>query len=254
MGWVIIKHSFGLVFRNFGSALRVSVGPIIIASTLVYLAILLTGFTPAWAATSIMLGRLPASLLLVGLIAAVTYLLIATWIAVAWHRFILLEDYPGLLPPVPTQTILPYIGKSFVIGLLMLGAAIPLSLLAGLVMALLGLSENGLAGLVVGFFLGLVLTFIWLRLAIILPGIAIARQMTIKEAWNATKPMADDVFSAAAILVGFNTGISILADVLTQPGWLYYVVLALINWFTMMVGISLLTTLYGHLIERRPLV
>lgn len=254
MGWLIIKHSFGLVFRNIGQALRVSVGPFVIATALVYLAILITGFTPAWAATSIMLGRLPGSLIAVGLVAALAYLFVATWIAVAWHRFILLEEYPGLLPPLSVQTILPYFGKSFVIGLLLLAAVVPLSLLAGLVLTVLGLSQNALASLVVGFFLGLILTFIWLRLAMVLPGVAIAKPMTNREAWNATKSMSDGIFSAAAILVVFNTGVSILADFLIQPGWVYYVVIVLINWFTMMVGISLLTTLYGHLIEKRPLV
>lgn len=254
MGWLIIKHSFGLVFRNFGDALKVSVGPMLIASALVFVTILVTGFTPAWAATSIMLGRLPGSLILVGFVAAVVYLIVATWIAVAWHRFILLEEYPGLLPPLSMQAVLPYIGKSFLIGLLMMLAVVPLSMIAGLILAGLGLTQNALASLVVGFFLGLILTFIWLRLAIALPGVAIAKAMTNRAAWDATKPMADDIFSAAAILVGFNTGISVLADLVFPAGWAYYIVIILINWFTMMVGISLLTTLYGHLIEKRPLV
>ena len=254
MGWLIIKHSFGLVVRNFGQALRVSVGPLIIASLLVYIAVLSTGFTPAWAATSIMLGRLPGSLVAVGLVAALVYLFVATWIAVAWHRFILLEEYPTLLPALSVPTIMAYIGKSFVIGLLLFLALVPMSLIAGVVMTGLGLAKNALANLVIGFSLGLILTFIWLRLAMVLPGVAIAKPMTNRDAWNVTKPMSDHIFSAAAILVAINTGVSVLADFLIPPGLLYYGVIVAINWFTMMVGISLLTTIYGHLMEKRPLV
>ncbi len=254
MGWLIVKHSFSLVFRNFGYALRVSVGPVLIATALVYLMILITGFTPAWATTSLMLGRVPTSLVMVGLIAVLAYLIVATWIAVAWHRFILLEDYPGFLPALLVPTIMTYIGKSAVIGILLFLALIPTSLVAGLGLALLGLTQNALASLVLGFFLGLILTFVWLRLAIVLPGVAVAKPMGIRDAWTATKPVSDDIISAAAILVAINTGVSVLVDFFLPVGWLYVGVMFGLSWITMMVGISLLTTLYGHLIEKRPLV
>lgn len=254
MGWLIVKHSFSLVFRNFGYALRVSVGPVLIATALVYLMILITGFTPAWATTSLMLGRVPTSLVMVGLIAVLAYLIVATWIAVAWHRFILLEDYPGFLPALSVPTIMTYIGKSVVIGLLLFLALIPTSLVAGLGLAMLGLTQNALASLVLGFFLGLILTFVWLRLAIVLPGVAVAKPMGIRDAWTVTKPVSDDIISAAAILVAINTGVSVLVDFFLPVGWLYVGVMFVLSWITMMVGISLLTTLYGHLIEKRPLV
>ncbi len=254
MGWLIIKHSFGLVFRNIGDALKVSVGPIIIASTLLYLTILLTGFTPAWAATSIMLGRVPGTLVAVATVAAVVYLFVATWIAVAWHKFILIEEYPGLLPALSVPTIISYVGKSFVIGLLLLLALVPMLFVAGLVLQLLGLIENAMASLVIGFVLGLLLTYLWLRLAMVLPGVAIGKSMSNREAWNATAPMSDDIFGASAILVAINTAISFAADYVLPTGLVYYAVIVAINWFTMMVGISLLTTLYGHLVEKRPLV
>ena len=254
MGWLIITHSFGLVFRNFGNALKVSVGPIIIASVLLYLTILLTGFTPAWAATSIMLGRLPGSLVAIVAVAAAVYLFVATWIAVAWHKFILVEDYPGILPALSVPTVMAYIGKSFVIGMLLLLALVPMLFVAGLVLGLLGLTQNAMATVVIGFVLGLLLTYLWLRIAMVLPGVAISKTMTNREAWAATAPMSDDIFGASAILVAVNTVISFAADYLLPTGLVYYAVIVAINWFTMMVGISLLTTLYGHLVEKRPLV
>lgn len=254
MGWLIITHSFGLVFRNFGNALKVSVGPIIIASVLLYLTILLTGFTPAWAATSIMLGRLPGSLVAIVAVAAAVYLFVATWIAVAWHKFILVEDYPGLLPALSVPTVMAYIGKSFVIGMLLLLALVPMLFVAGLVLGLLGLTQNAMATVVIGFVLGLLLTYLWLRIAMVLPGVAISKSMTNREAWAVTAPMSDDIFGASAILVAVNTVISFAADYLLPTGLVYYAVIVVINWFTMMVGISLLTTLYGHLVEKRPLV
>jgi hypothetical protein len=254
MGWLIIKHSFGLVFRNFGNALKVSVGPIIIASAILYGTVLLTGFTPAWAATSIMLGRLPGTLIAVAAVGVIVYMFVATWIAVAWHKFILIEEYPGFLPPLSVPTVTAYIGKSFVIGLLLLLALVPMLFVAGLALGLLGLTQNAMASLVIGFVLGLLLTYLWLRLAMVLPGVAIGNSMTNREAWTATAPMSDDIFGASAILVAVNSAISFAADFVLPTGIVYYLVILAINWFTMMVGISLLTTLYGHLIEKRPLV
>lgn len=254
MGWLIVKHSFALVFRNFGQALKVSVAPILIASVSVYLMILITGFTLAWTTTSLMLGRIPTALVVVGLFGVLAYLFVATWTAVAWHRFILLEEYPGIIPPLAMPTIMTYIGKSLVIAMLLLLALIPMSVAGGLVLALLGLTQNALASLVLGFFLSLILTFIWLRLAVALPGIAVARPMSNRDAWTATKSISDDIFGAAAILVAINTGVSVLVDFVLPLGWPYFGVMFALSWVTMMVGISLLTTLYGHLIERRPLV
>lgn len=254
MGWLIVKHSFGMVFRNFGNALKVSVGPIMIASALLYLTILLTGFTPAWAATSIMLGRNAGTLVAIVAVAVAVYLFVATWIAVAWHKFILVEDYPGFLPALSVPSVMAYIRKSFVIGILLLLALVPMLFVAGLALGLLGLTQNAMASLVIGFVLGLLLTYLWLRLAIVLPGVAIGKSMSNRDAWNATAPMSDDIFGASAILVALNTAISFAADFVLPTGIVYYLVIVAINWFTMMVGISLLTTLYGHLVEKRPLV
>lgn len=45
---------------------------------------------------------------------------------------------------------------------------------------------------------------------------------------------------------------ALLLDLL-GTGWVGFVVQVVTGWVSLMLGISVLTTLYGHVVERRPL-
>ncbi len=99
MAWKIVLHAFRMIFANIGDALKVSVGPMLI---FVVLALVLgsvanvsfTSIDPIQSVETASAGALFVSVLI--LCAAAIF--IFAWIAVAWHRFILLEEYPGVLP------------------------------------------------------------------------------------------------------------------------------------------------------------
>lgn len=254
MGWLIIKHSFGLVFRNFGQALRVSLGPILIAALVIYVTALAIGMTPARIVMTLALGRLMTSLIMFGLFVLVVISVMAAWIAVAWHRFILLEEYPGLLPTAATNLIGRYVLKTLLLGAIMFLAGFVFGVVAGIILAIGGMTESYAAGFVFGVMNAFVMICVWFRLALILPAAAVGSTMSLAASRAATAPMANDILVAAAILVALSVAANLVTGVFPMLSLPFLALTFATSWLFMLVGISVLTTLYGHLIEKRPLV
>jgi hypothetical protein len=254
MGWMIISHSFGLVFRNFGSALRVSVVPILLAIAVIYLTALAVGMTPARIVMTLALGRMMNSLILFGLFVFAVISVMAAWIAVAWHRFVLLEEYPGLVPAASPQIIGQYIGKTLILGAILFLASFIFGLVGGFVFAIFGLTESFLAGFAFGVINAFVMITVWFRLALILPAAAIGSRMTLSDSRVATAGLANDILVATAILIGLSIAANFITGLFPVFGLMFLMLTFATAWVFMLVGMSILTTLYGHLIEKRPLV
>jgi len=258
MGGKIVLHAFQIVFGNIRDALRVSVGPILIA--VVLLAIL----------AALMGEAMPLAMLESGTMAMATgrdyffvvvilvlVMFLFSWIAVSWHRFVLLEEYPGLLPKMANRPIAAYAGKTGLLALLMIVVAVPLAAVVGLVMTPL-MSAPSTAGAFFGLFvtvvLGTVMSYFWFRVAVVLPGTALGKPLTIGQGWAATAIIKSAIFSAALILVLLNVGVTILlGPIMAGMPVVGTVINIIVNWATLMVGVSILTTLYGHVIEGREL-
>lgn len=249
MGWRIVRHSFILLSRNFGDALRVSIGPLLIGGALMYVALSVMGTSPQ----SILSSDDAGAAALVVLFALLIGLFVLSWIAVAWHRFILKEEYPGLIPTLNSAHVLPYIGRSIVLALLMTVILLPVAAVAGVVLSALGLINSALAGLVIGFAMGLFFTFVWLRVALVLPATAINEPISIREAWTLSNPASSDILSASVILVGLNIVVGAVLEIFFGPTLIGFIVNLGVSWVTLMIGTSVLTTLYGHLVQGRPL-
>jgi hypothetical protein len=178
------------------------------------------------------------------------------WIAVAWHRFILLEEAPtGPLPAFNGAAIGSYIVAGLIFALVLIAVAIPFSLLAGLLLGPFVPAAGGEPGFVVGLllFATVYLPVAWVgyRISPILPSAALSRRLPLKEAWYATGT------SGAAFVV--LTLVTILASYLLTapaqvlPGILGQLWAFLANWIMLLVGVSILTTIYGHYVEGRAL-
>lgn len=253
MGWKIVAHSFALLFRNFADALKVSVGPFVLALLFGYLAFRVTGVTPQMIAFGLAVGRLPPEAGVVISLVAVAFLFASAWVAVAWHRFILLEEYPGILPRLNGGRVVSYAGRSILLALLMLVIIFPISAIAGQVFDLTGLGSLPLVAGLLGFGLAVLFTFLWLRIALVLPAAGVGERLTLSDAWNAGAAMSSEILQAATIVVALNMVANQILSLLPLPLIVGVIVQFVITWMTMMVGTSLLTTLYGHLIEKRPL-
>lgn len=256
MGWNLVRHSFVLLFNNLGNALKVSVGPFLI------LIAAIVGLTIAFGVSfeQFMPGARPPTELppeaAGGLFFGILLILMASlfvfsWVAVSWHRFVLLEEYPGLLPALSGRPIWPYIGRSILLALVLVLIALPVLFVLGLFIGALMNSQLLLFALNIA--VGALFGWVWLRLALLLPGTAVGKPISMGDAWGASSRLSGPIFQAAVILVALNVLISLVFGAALGGNIVGDLLNLIVTWVTMMVGISMLTTLYGHLIEGRDL-
>lgn len=255
MAWQLVRHAFVMIFGNLCQALRVSVIPyaiLIAAWTLVFVTsgLPLTTDPEVMAASG---GNIGAMTLLLFLALIVFSVFVFGWVAVSWHRFILCEEYTAFVPAISDRPIWPYIGRSFLLGLLITVIAIPVFIVVGLLSA-----PFAEASMVVPFIAALAgisgLAYLWMRWAIVLPSTAIGVPMTGSEAWAATAPHAQTIFVVVLILMAINVIPAVLLQgVYAAAPIIGVVVDVVIQWVTIMLGLSILTTLYGHIVEGRSL-
>jgi len=254
-GLDFIRHGVDMLLRNLGPALRVSVGPVLIAlvATLLLTALGLgsalgpgADFTQPEVSAGWGFG-----LFLGGIVTLVLWLFVFSWVAVAWHRFILKEEAPGRLPPLRSDLVWPYLGRSILIALILILAAIPLGLVFGLIAD--GSQSLAMAG-IVGILMALVLGWIGTRLSLVLPARAVERPMTFGESWAATASASGAIFLVVLILAVINFVLGSLFSLILGDNLVSGLLSLVVQWFITMLGLSVLTTLYGNLVERRPLV
>lgn len=256
LGWAIFKHSVSMTIRNLQSSLQVFLVP---WACLTGLIILLGGAVgePVTLGTQFDVGGASANdagevVQTAGQFALLTTLLnifVGAWTAVAWHRYILLEQPPsGWIPELHWNLIARYALWSILIGVaavaaiagpfLLLAVAEPLAVLLGIVL----------------FGWMIYVCVIAARAAIVLPGIAVQSGFSVRDCLEKTKGqngvfivLGLSVFAfafAVLIVVGLLTAIlPALAAVAQLP---ISLVLTVLN-------VSILTTLYGVFVEGREL-
>ena len=253
-GIEIFTHAVRMVFGNFNTVLRLGGVALLVMVVLLQL-IGSEHFAPSTPVN----GGVPAYLTSPGIIFLnIAQVIVGLWVVVAWHRYILLEEEPGaLVPRFNGSAIWGYIVAGFFYGLTIAVAAIPLGIVAGLI-AFAVFGGGAQSGVAVGILTAVIVfvPVIWIayRLSPVLPAAAIQNRLTLKEAWAATKDGG-----ASLILLGIitivaswllNIPASYLANVLMPLGLLWA---AVAQWVSMMVGASILTTIYGVYVEKRTL-
>ena len=241
MGWKIFSHSVFLLNHNLRDALRIS-SPLIVTMTL---SLVIGG---AIAIDNIEVGspaNEPSSLLL-QLLTGISGL----WVAVAWHRFVLLEERGGSLPMFHGRRMLSYFVVIFLL-------TVTMALIAGGAGALAGILFGSFTPLFLTGVFAIIVLVLWLfyRLSPLLPAAALGRSMGVKQAWEATSEIWGAVLSAALLLIFFGilSG-AVAALILFQVSiFIGVVMMGVLQWAYTMVGISILTTIYGIVIEGREI-
>lgn len=238
MGVKLFVHALRLVLDNFGDAIRISA---ILYFIPVLASVVYEGIT----------SRPPENGPIVALALSLVVFAASLCVAVAWHRFILLEDRPaGLLPEIDGRRVVAYFGYSLLLGLIVLPIVFGVSVLAGF-SAFVGSPVIAFLAALVGIFAAFTIGY---RLGLILPASSIDRRLRLGEAWGATRGATWDI----AVLAFVSTLCTIVVDlpVLLFKGQLGIVGLlwqGATGWLVLLVGVSILTTLYGHYVEGRPL-
>jgi hypothetical protein len=260
MGGRIVQHAFGMIFRNLSESLKIMLGPSLIAVAIFYLLVGTSNVSVAqfFAAMQMQGGMDPsvasaAPVILMGLI---LYFVIFCWIAVAWHRFVLLEEYPGVLPALPLATVAYYAWRSFGLAVLLTVGSIPVLMILGLALGpmMMGGAASGVVELIFGLIVTTVFTYFWFRIAIVLPATSVGEPLSLREGWGATARMSGAILNTAFIMSLINLVLTLVVSIVgSVSGLLGQAVYLGGTLLILLAGVSVLTTLYGHLIEGRDL-
>lgn len=259
LAWDLFRKSVLLISDNLGAALRVSLVP--------YAILVIVSFYYAEAADWSWLIQaqqdlaemsqtadptaLPAlpeappgffqAVLIGGLVQFLTYV----WIAVGWHRYVLIGDGgQSWLPVLRGGEVLGYIGRILLLGLIYFAISFVLALVVGLAVPILILPLATLAWFLVFY-----------RAGIILPAGAIEKPIPLGEAWAATKGQSGTIILLALMSFALALVLQIPAGLAGAEGSrLIGVLYGLVTgWIVLMVGVGVLSTIYGHFVEGRRL-
>lgn len=247
----LISHSLQMLWHNRVPLLRMTVPLLLIFEVASYLLGLLE---PADE-----IGPATGTLIVMGFI-------VNAWIAVVWHRYVLLSETPaGLIPVVNARFITNYIFKAIGLGFVV-GIGVVL-MIAGMSLAWLPISggrsllDSG-PGVFLVSLLILMVAGVWLaqRLGLVLTAAAVGYHMSLRESWKRTAPVSGTLWITAAIqviaslvaLMVIGLAITAMASLL---GTVFGMAMTFVfSWLVLMVGVTMLTTLYGHIVEGRELV
>lgn len=247
LGWKLFMRAVTLLLDNLGEALRVSAVPY---AVVIAISVWVTGAYPDAVSGTAVTPETALSVEGAGavLIMVIVNLVVSLWIAVAWHRYVLLEERPaGWLPPLNGSAMLGYLWLSVLIGLLVAVIMFAIMIPLGIIL----LAVPFLAGVIpaAALFIGMILFY---RLAIVLPARAVERPMTFGEAIEATRGHSGTVVVLALLTVGFSLALQIPTMLDGGTGIISAIYQGVVGWIGLMLGVSTLTSLYGHLVEGRP--
>ncbi|WP_417523381.1 hypothetical protein [Marinovum sp.] len=241
--WSMFVHSLRLVINNIDVALRVSL-------VLYSVQVISQVYTHAVDDGSVIGGPdgmpvpdISAGEGLIMLVLGIAGLLASLWIAVAWHRYVLLGEVPeGWLPAWPGAAIPGYLWRSVLLGLVVALAAVPVGAVVSLI-----LPPVLMLAVTVG-----VASFVFFRLSPILPAIALGQSLSFGEAWRATAGEAGTIVGLAGLMILGSLALQVPTMLSGDPNSMLSLIYSVVvGWFATMIGVSLLTTVYGHCVEGR---
>lgn len=202
----------------------------------------------------------PVTAPVLGLMFLLVTVFALSMVAIGWHRYVLREEEPrGLVSIDRSWPVSSYIWTLLKLALVIL---LPLIALSIPFAAAAGGSGGGAMGLF-AFLAGGIATWLILRMGLVLPAIAVGDQLTLRDSFALTRPVAVPLLVTTALMILMQSIPNLLsapANLLDHTSHLRYALLLallpvnfIIGWINAMVGVGVLTVLYGHLYENRPL-
>ncbi len=253
----ILGHALRMLSHEPATTIRV-IAPalmVVMAATVAALLVvpdLLLMFTAPPDTYAVPQGSSVLILLILGLAGLVGYALMA----ILWHRHVLLNGTSGHSDLRSGYgVIMGYMWRATIVALVQFVVAIPI----GIAMAVLASVGTALTGgvaflFVIGVAAGLVFIWVALRLSLVLPAASLGNIMRIGESWEATAPAAQTLWGVAALLALINMVISLVSGAILPDSFAISMIVQTVIFIVEgLVFVSVLTTLYGHLVEGRSL-
>ena len=252
-GWDILAHSLRQVLGNLEGALRVSA---VLYLGQIAVGVLLAGgmFMGAGGPQAILRNGFSGGLAFSILLVLVVSVFASLWIAVGWHRYILLGEKAELVPTFRGDRIWAYFlrGLGYTLVLIVAGAVWGGIVGYGLSAVFGGSTPLMLIGF--AFLIQLPIMVFAFRMMAGLPGAALGADVDFMAGWKATAGHTSDIVGLVVLIVIALIGVQLISWVLGHVVILNVIFAVIVGWVQTMVGVSILTTLYGHYIEQRPLV
>jgi hypothetical protein len=256
-GLEILQHSIRQVFGNLDGALKVSVVPYAIQVVVGLLVGLSAAGMGSGMGARMPSGGMMAGMGFAGLVTLIVVMITSLWVAVAWHRYILLGEHPtGYVPPFNGDRIIAYFLRSLGYGIVLILIGMVLGMVMGVILSPVASSGRiVLFMILMSILVYLPLLILSFRLTAGLPGVALGAGTDFMAGWQATQGATVDIAVLSVFVVGAHLIFGLVDLYLfSGVGLLSFLWNAIVGWLFVMVGISILTTLYGHYVERRPLV
>ncbi|WP_152612998.1 hypothetical protein [Tateyamaria sp. ANG-S1] len=249
----IFNHAIAMVFRDFSATVRATwagLAVLAIGSAILFvvepgLATGMTTLEDPFTDSSIEVRDVnfglifPAALMLI-----VGYIIMIA----AWHRFVLLPTdrrHEGFTPNA--GIVLGYLGRSLLLGIVIMLVAIPVFIPVGLVAAGAGDVVASLVAIPAFAVLG----WIFLRWSLILPACTIGHKMSFSDSWQATKPLAATIFGIMIILAVIDFLLNLAFDAILTDNIVSALIAVIVSLLYALISASILTTLYGIAVEGR---
>ncbi|MFC4667324.1 hypothetical protein ACFO5X_02050 [Seohaeicola nanhaiensis] len=243
----VLRHAVSMLFYDLWATVRLTLLPVLIGYGLGYFAAIEIGGVGA----DNLLGDRPVVVdgrIMLGLLAYVlVYFAAFCWAAVAWHRYSLLAERPGgLLPRFDAAQFWAYVGAGFRVGGMGLLMFVPLTIVVGILAPMIG--NIWMVMLIMGIPM-LLISARLLRYSLVMPAAALGKRMTLAEAAAASEGHTGTFVALTVMLWLIGT----LSETDFGGGWAGLILSFLLVWFSLALGLSVLTTLYGVCVEKRDL-
>ncbi|KUP94837.1 hypothetical protein [Tritonibacter horizontis] len=250
--WSLFKHAIKMLVRNWKDVLRIFLVPTLISVGIVGFAAQRTGVFTMVMEAPIPNTTEPAGFLGTILVSAIIVFLVFIWSVVAWHRYVLNEEpVVGFIPPLRMKRIGAYVLQVILISLLVVLSMIPVMIVLVALMAVMGSAFRTFSFI---FEPGLTLfpAWVFLRLSVSLPHVATGKpSMSLLQGWKATSGAFGPVIGLALITVVMQFVAESVAFLLAGPLAVIWTLGA--GLILGLIQVSILTTLYGYYVEKRPI-
>ena len=239
MVFAIIRHAFKMIFDDLGAVLRISL-PLI---AVIAVQMLLVGAVqPAQL-------QLDATNVAADVVLQILTAIASLWVAVAWHRYVLLAERPeGVLPRLHVWQMFHYFLRGIALTLIMW--------LPVMIILLVGVSADAFGpGLgILAAVLMLVMAWVGARLSVILPAAAVGQPLALRAAWAATRPFAVGLIGVMILLVLIFMAMAWLSlTIMLAVPLAGAIAMGVAQWLATLLLLSVMTTLYGVYVEGREL-
>ncbi|MGA0613512.1 hypothetical protein [Paracoccus sp. KR1-242] len=247
----ILRHAFLMVARHPRQAVTISLVPTLIqtAAFAIFITVL-----PKMVANSTGAGRFWLLATTLGLVIGFCTI----WIAVGWHRFVLLGEEPRFIPARRARSILNYAKTAVITAVFLSLALIPLAMAIFALMLIVNRDALPTAAILLGFLGNFLFCILLLRLGVALPGAALGDRTPIARSWAATGGKTSTLAMITLPYMLMQYGLQQLPfaehnHAFIQQSWPWLGAQLMVYWLLWMFALSLLTTLWGHYVEGRAL-